>query len=246
MFSIARSRYSTFVNLGFLVVNVLGFLFGMVYNMNTPDLYENNAHHKIGWIFSSFALVWVVLGLVRNLTGPKKSVDMSYQPLAQQGEEHPRWSDDSGRATLRNMSIGSVSPGADSHLPRDFSESLPKIGQDEERSRSRLDSYVGGNLAKFISGKTISLISFFYVFFERALILMSFIAITTGFVTFGGIFVSIPFRWLLPCLNRLLACNAGFFGPGAFHQGWNILLGRRARCWTLGRGFCGSGMGVEC
>src|ERR1700761_4039258 len=132
MFSIARSRYSLFLNLGFLVVNGLGFFFGMVYNMNTPDLYENNAHHKIGWIFSIFALVWVVLGFIRNF-GPKSkaSSNISYQPLHQTEHEHGRWSDDSGRATLRNMSIGSTSPATEPDM-HDFG-ALQKESEEENQ-----------------------------------------------------------------------------------------------------------------
>lgn len=50
MLSLARSRYRLTAQLVFLAVNGGGVLLGTVYNANTPDLYPNNAHHKLGWI----------------------------------------------------------------------------------------------------------------------------------------------------------------------------------------------------
>jgi Domain of unknown function (DUF2427) len=191
MFSIAKSRYSTLLNLFFLLVNGLGFFFGMLYNMSTPDLYENNAHHKIGWIFTITAVVWAVLGLIKKFApGPKRVV--SYQPLTQH-EEHGRWSDDSGRATLRNLSVGSVSPVTEQDMQQ-YSDNLDKIEEEADEaplaiSNSRLGRYVAP-VAKHLTGKVFWTINFIYVFIERTLLIMGFILISTGFVTFGGVFVS--------------------------------------------------------
>jgi hypothetical protein len=198
MFSIAKSRHSNWANLGFVVVNALGFFFGMVYNMSTPDLYENNAHHKIGWIFSAIAVVWTGIGFVRSFTSKRsKKPDVQYEPLMQNDESPSRWSDDSGRATLRNLSIGSTSPVSGEQYAHSafLTETLPKLEEEEEeqtqRARSgRLNRFIGTHIAKHVTGKTMWLLNFLYVFIERTLLFMMFIAVSTGFVTFGGIFVS--------------------------------------------------------
>src|ERR1700744_1641964 len=64
MFSIARSRYALPVQFLFLAVNGLGLLFGIVYNINTPDLYVHNAHHRIGWIATWMGTALVITNLL--------------------------------------------------------------------------------------------------------------------------------------------------------------------------------------
>ncbi|KAI5289930.1 hypothetical protein KEM54_002853, partial [Ascosphaera aggregata] len=50
MLSIAKSKHTLPVQFIFLVFNAFGVLLSVIYNASTPDLYENNAHHKMGWI----------------------------------------------------------------------------------------------------------------------------------------------------------------------------------------------------
>lgn len=54
--SVSRSRLRLPVQFSFLVCNLLGIAVGTVYNSKTPDLYENNAHHKLGWV-----VTWIVM-----------------------------------------------------------------------------------------------------------------------------------------------------------------------------------------
>ena len=54
--SVSRSRLKLPVQLSFLICHGLGVSIGMVYNNKTPDFYENNAHHKLGWV-----ITWVVV-----------------------------------------------------------------------------------------------------------------------------------------------------------------------------------------
>ncbi|KAJ9615256.1 hypothetical protein H2200_001330 [Cladophialophora chaetospira] len=61
MFSIAKSRLALPVNLAFFIINSLGVIVGTIYNAITPDLYEHNAHHSIGWIATWIATTWLVL-----------------------------------------------------------------------------------------------------------------------------------------------------------------------------------------
>ncbi|KAI5863582.1 hypothetical protein GGS23DRAFT_620347 [Durotheca rogersii] len=69
MFSIAKSRYTLATQFVFLVTNALGLLLGMTYNANTPDLYPNNAHHKLGWIVTFVVSAQVVVSLIGRVAG---------------------------------------------------------------------------------------------------------------------------------------------------------------------------------
>jgi len=64
MFSIARSRYTIPTQVAFLATNAVGIVLGLFYNANTPDLYPNNAHHKLGWLVFWVACTQVSIGLM--------------------------------------------------------------------------------------------------------------------------------------------------------------------------------------
>ncbi|KAL0936701.1 uncharacterized protein CTRU02_208916 [Colletotrichum truncatum] len=73
MLSIARSRYTLALQFTFLAVNALGVLLGGIYNASTPDLYPNNAHHKLGWFVTWVVSAQVLIGLVGRVAGALKS-----------------------------------------------------------------------------------------------------------------------------------------------------------------------------
>lgn len=73
MISAARSRLAIPVQFAFLVVNGLGIFTSIVYDTNTPDLYPNNSHHKIGWAITWIAVVWILLGFVNFFNLSKRS-----------------------------------------------------------------------------------------------------------------------------------------------------------------------------
>ncbi|GAM42685.1 hypothetical protein TCE0_044r16897 [Talaromyces pinophilus] len=93
MLSIAHSRYTVPVQLVFLIINAIALLFGIIYNTSTPDLYENNAHHKVGWIAT-----WVIPDYARVDFSTRNMTDHQrlYSPLNEY-----RWSGDSGQGTVR-------------------------------------------------------------------------------------------------------------------------------------------------
>lgn len=125
MLSLARSRYTLPVQFVFLVTNALGVLLSTIYNANTPDLYPNNAHHKLGWLVTWVLSAQVVVGLVgrvagafsksqREDAGAHPSERRSFVPISQAAiDEHQRFhsghysplyrtSNDSGQGTERN------------------------------------------------------------------------------------------------------------------------------------------------
>ncbi|GJC87358.1 putative membrane protein C3B8.06 [Colletotrichum liriopes] len=72
MLSIARSRYTLALQFVFLAVNALGVLLGTIYNASTPDLYPNNAHHKLGWLVTWIVSAQVLIGLLGRVAGALK------------------------------------------------------------------------------------------------------------------------------------------------------------------------------
>ncbi|KAF0317734.1 hypothetical protein GQ607_015044 [Colletotrichum asianum] len=73
MLSIARSRYTLPLQFVFLAVNALGVVLATVYNANTPDLYPNNAHHKLGWLVTWVVSAQVLIGLLGKVAGASSS-----------------------------------------------------------------------------------------------------------------------------------------------------------------------------
>ncbi|OJD15821.1 hypothetical protein AJ78_03964 [Emergomyces pasteurianus Ep9510] len=122
MLSIARSRLALPAQFIFLIVNAFGLLLGVVYNNQTPDLYENNVHHKIGWIATWVMIAEVIMGLLFAYSGSRDTNTppgafyerVAFLPVPTtdpQNETYPagsyhqyRWSGDSGQGTERNSS----------------------------------------------------------------------------------------------------------------------------------------------
>ncbi|KAL1852065.1 hypothetical protein VTK73DRAFT_9311 [Phialemonium thermophilum] len=138
MLSIARSRYTLILQFVFVLTNAFGVLVGTIYNANTPDLYPNNAHHRLGWIVTWVSLVQVLIGLLGRVSGKLTRADksssaerQSFIPVATEPPEehenfdqtrfpkfHRRLSDDSGHGTDahsesargNSLSSGQLSP----------------------------------------------------------------------------------------------------------------------------------------
>jgi hypothetical protein len=220
MFSVAKSRYTLPVQALFFILNAFGVFLSVVYDAKTPDLYENNAHHKIGWIFTWILSAWILMGLVnlyskrshgRRHSGQQISIANMTRYQRLQTEQEPdsaRWSGDSGQGSERNSYslFGSGSPGTDNAERRTFDEALPAYqnveGDDEPEKRgflrnSRVDRFLSRNIHRIAFGKTLKLNGIFYTVIERTIIIMGWIALLTGFVTFGGIFVCLK---ILPCV----------------------------------------------
>lgn len=218
MFSIAKSRFTFSSQAIFFILNALGLFLGTVYNANTPDLYENNAHHKMGWIFTWLALAWVVMGVIniygQYMSGRRQSgQQMSHANLASYARLHRdsetqdvRWSNDSGQGTERNSASlfgSSASPSTESEN-RHFDDSLQEYndidlsdvsGEAEKHGflrNTRVDRFLSKNIHRIAFGKTLVVNRVLYTIIERTIILMGWAALATGIITFSGIFVSQP------------------------------------------------------
>lgn len=190
---------------------------GIVYNGKTPDLYPNNAHHKIGWIITIVVFVHVSLSLLDTATGFMRRSEAgkgayqglrSYMPPGllntgnrqETGDFQPhRASYDSGHGTdgltesLRSNSVSTLAEGRPLRLEEgeqgfDDEESLADVELTHETRPSRWHDWADRMpLGIFRRGNRA--FSLLYDTIDRVVLPFGFIAFTTGIVTFGRFFV---------------------------------------------------------
>jgi hypothetical protein len=215
MFSISRSRLTLPSQLVFLVLNALGILVGTIYNSQTPDLYENNSHHKLGWVLAWIMGAQVLISLLSLYTGRVSSendrvederdrlLPVSVEALAEhrripgmdQAHDY-RWSNDSGQGTERatsSLRSQSLSLTEEQPIPT-FNDRRSKIENDDDEKRGFLrdtavDKYLSKKLPNLMSRRILKSLQCIYDVVDRFILILGFIAITTGAVTFAGIFV---------------------------------------------------------
>ncbi|KAL9110131.1 MAG: hypothetical protein Q9227_005325 [Pyrenula ochraceoflavens] len=182
MLSIAHSRFALSIQVLFLLVNGVGIGFSIVYNASTPDLYENNAHHKMGWVATWVMVAQVVMGVLFRYSGQSKQdltqeqerapfLPISVEAMAQHQQEQAQlndfqWHRDSGQGTERaSSSLNSLcaSP-VDEHREEEYDEFLKSETKSEEkRSLGRFDSVQrilrNSKLNRYMSRRVPSLLS---------------------------------------------------------------------------------------
>ncbi|KAH7085377.1 integral membrane protein [Paraphoma chrysanthemicola] len=215
MLSIARSRFVLPAQLAFLATNAFALVLGLVYNHKTPELYENNSHGKTGWIFTWIASAWVFMALIQLYTGrsgarsmgneaaqPMTAANMArYQRVHDELPDPSRYSNDSGQGTERNSSSlfgHSRSPSVESENQQ-FTGTTRSYTQDDNDSfddslekrgflrNTSVDRFFSRSVARFAVGRTLKAIRFFYVVFERTILIQGLVAIASGTVVYGGI-----------------------------------------------------------
>lgn len=88
MLGVAQSPFHIPVQIAFLAMTAVGVIFAILYNSATPDFYENNAHHKIGWVIVWALVAQVVSGLIRGVARYVNSDGLSRsQDIAEEAEE---------------------------------------------------------------------------------------------------------------------------------------------------------------
>jgi hypothetical protein len=210
MLSVARSKHHLPAQLVFHSINGLGMLTGFVYNQSTPDLYVSNSHHPIGWVVTSLTVLWTLLSLVVAYTNVQKKhehqtaaprvssqsrmEDASFEGYVDNPSTY-RYSRDSG-----NFSGGSRSNSSDSIFEKD--ETIPlqndqDHGDFEARDTVESRGFLRGNklnsafacAARFTSHVRFSAtLRVSKIVLEKFLLLLGFLAITSGFIVNGGLF----------------------------------------------------------
>ncbi|KAE8450051.1 hypothetical protein EG329_007190 [Mollisiaceae sp. DMI_Dod_QoI] len=234
MISIARSRYTLAVQFLFLIVNAIGVFLVTIYNASTPDLYPNNAHHKLGWILTWVVSAQVVLGVISAYAGRKDDNRGSFMPVSTEAmAEHQRrqaemyrFSNDSGQGTepntesLRSQSISSIH----SDLPDAQHEH-----EDEEHEEkhglmhgSKVDNYLKTKIPVMLSSRVLKVFEFFYNAVDRLILILGFIGFTTGIITYGGFFTG----------PKVFSGLAHWIKGGVFFWYGILTLGRWAGCFA--------------
>ncbi|KAG4222777.1 hypothetical protein PC116_g28750, partial [Phytophthora cactorum] len=219
MFSIARSRYTLPVQFLFLVTNALGVVLGITYNANTPDLYPNNAHHKLGWIVTWVVSAQVFISLVGRVAGVMsrngtegigKEEEQAFIPVSTEAmAEHQRINDgmyphpyrhsnDSGQGTepgTESLRSNSVSTAVGQESPLEMSDR--RIHYDdledvhfkpaEVLGSKKANSFLA-KIASKISTRAWKVLMFAYNFVDRSILILGYIALCTGVITFGRFF----------------------------------------------------------
>ncbi|KAI1249848.1 hypothetical protein MGN70_009464 [Eutypa lata] len=226
MFSIARSRYTLPTQFVFLATNAIGVVVGTVYNAKTPDLYPNNAHHKLGWLVTWVVCAQVMIGLIGRVAGVLGSrgaggfskeeqqgfIPVSTEAMAEHEHHHRmngegfvqqpyRHSQDSGSAhnaaesrrsdSLSTM-VGQESPNEHTEQRVHFVD-VEDDGDDfdykEKMSGSKfLSNSVLTKFAGKISSRAWTVLLFGYNFVDRTILILGYIALCLGLVTYARFF----------------------------------------------------------
>ncbi|KAK8123825.1 hypothetical protein PG999_003743 [Apiospora kogelbergensis] len=208
MFSIARSRYTLVSQFTFLVTNALGVVLGISYNASTPDLYPNNAHHKIGWVAT-----WMGGSQASWPPRPpplehnKEAERQAFIPVSTQNmEEHLRgngtlyhhhkysYSNDSGQGTelgtesprSNSLSSGQESPAEARRM--DYDDEDLEFKDVEMKSPSPKPNSLAVKIAAKISSRAWKFLLLGYNIIDRTVLILGYIALTTGIVAWARFF----------------------------------------------------------
>ena len=208
MLSISRSRYSLPVQFLFLALNIVGVILVTIYNTSTPDLYPNNAHHKLGWILTWVVSAQIGMGVISAYTGRQNAKREIFNPVSTEAmEEHQRmhnmrlgetyrFSNDSGQGTEPNtesLRSQSISSRGEDELP-EACQAPEENDNDVEKQGlmhgSRVDKYLSKRIPELLSRKVLRFLQFFNDVVDRLILILGFAALATGIITYGGLFVS--------------------------------------------------------
>ncbi|KAL8819339.1 MAG: hypothetical protein Q9191_007755 [Dirinaria sp. TL-2023a] len=244
MLSVARSRLAVPFQLTFLGVNGIALLVGSIYNNKTPDLYENNSHHKLGWI-----ITWIVIAqslmAVTKLCGGRSgsygkyvqeqsfgSTPVSVEAIAQhqQMQQRHEYLHDIGHGsdsdTSRTSSMSGTTDCEDSPA-RDYHQ---KQDDESEADYTEKRSLLGnGAVDRFLSrvpfsmpNRVMTAIDVAHTVIDRVILLLGFLATTTGVVVYGGVFRG----------NNVFNGLAHFIKGGIFFWYGLLTLGRWMGCFA--------------
>ena len=211
MLSLARSRHTQLVRLGFTVSNSIGLFLGVWYKNKTPDLYPGSAHSIVGWFATAIAATQVshilaspLTNLFNRLARRYKIKPVRYMLSPMQERLHsPEDHDDHQQISsdVESTQAPVEHPGiSNSHL---YQEDL----HDSEFTSDDDTCFIGdspstrvpphdhnGAFSKMFSASLLSqmrrLILLIYDVIDRVILVIAFAAFCTGIATFWGLFVS--------------------------------------------------------
>lgn len=210
MLSRARSRLVLLSRLLFLSVNGLGLLIGKIHNAKTPDLYKGNVHSSFGWAITLIVVVQCIIGVVQSYaplsfverTSSEEheafipiSANAMEQHRAMQGvsqREKFRFSRDSGQGTEPESPLNDSVTLFEGE-PQKPEETLSVNGDGRRsRSHSSVTSRMLLGVSRMLSSRTVTPVNLLVDMIDHLILPLGFVALVTGMVTYGGVFVRIP------------------------------------------------------
>ena len=203
MFSIARSTATFPTQFIFLSINTAGLVLGTIYNNSTPDLYERNVHQSLGWIISAIVVVQIGLGVLGIITARRgrdrhASMPRRHNSHNSQSLKDPRYCDDhehgNDSGTARSSST-LLSDRSEHYNNSSFygSHDLDNIKDDDDQHGFLMSKAVDRPLARKVSWmpriRITGIIDVMYNAIDRLILILGFVAFTTGMVVYSGIFV---------------------------------------------------------
>lgn len=217
MLSLSRSRLGLPAQLLFLTVNACGLLLGGIYNRNTPNLYKGNIHHTFGWVVTWIVSAQAVIGLIRLYASENTHagesdeqaafIQVSVASMAQHRRVHSmrqenpyRYSEDSGHGTesptSRCHSLSPADEPEEEEMLRRCQRQDDDFGEQEKGTRNvwwpktALDRFLERKIPAVVSEPAMGMMNIAYEFVDRVILILGFVAIASGTVVYGGIFVS--------------------------------------------------------
>ncbi|KAL9126404.1 MAG: hypothetical protein Q9217_004532 [Psora testacea] len=216
MLSIAQSRLALVVQLSFLAIHSIALSLGTIYTYNTPQLYENNSHNKVGWIVTWVVVAQCVTGIIKlaaSITQGEDTVteeQVAFLPMttqaleqhrqAQQDAPDPyRYSRDSGHFTAsepsRSQSVSSTATFTQEEQQKPYeydADHDDDIDQHYSKKRGLLGNpkveRLASSFTAMLSKRTMRGINTVHNVIDRTILLMGFVAFVTGAAVYGGVF----------------------------------------------------------
>ncbi|KAM5443348.1 hypothetical protein MferCBS31731_001669 [Microsporum ferrugineum] len=210
VFSVAKSRFALPTQFGFLVINAVALLCGFIYSNQTPDLYENNAHTKIGWIATWAMVAKMVMGLILSYSGSRNATDnKAYERVAflsvdtgssrvrsypQAASRQHRWSGDSGQGSEEHTYSPRSRCSSFEHDRLEGEE--PEVPIIESRDKpahwlspiGSINKYLTSRVPQLASQRVVGALTVSHTIIERTILILGFFALTSGAVVYTGIF----------------------------------------------------------
>lgn len=209
MLSAARSKHHLPAQLLFHSINGLGMFTGFVYNYSTPDLYVGNSHHPIGWVVASITVLWTLLSLVVAYTNSEKKHEhqkVASQTPSQNRVEYASFEDyvDSPSTYRYSRDSGNFSGGSRSNSSESIFEKDETIPLQDDQDRGDNETYDATESSGFLRRRSLNrafaraarlashtrilpILRASQIILEKFLLLLGFVAVTSGFIVYGGL-----------------------------------------------------------
>lgn len=208
--SLTRSRFTLALQSVFLVLNGFSVFLAALYNAKTPDLYPNNAHHKIGWVITLVVCAHVfvnfidrvasVLATRRARSSPQPPVEsLAFLNSSSQSFEndfppyesarHSEESFDAASPTAHSFRTSSASTAFDESAYVSQERFKEYNNEDGEGTHAYLPTLPTDTRNPKFSRVWKSILNM-YGIVDRIILPFGFVAFTTGIVAFARFFVS--------------------------------------------------------